>query len=475
MEQSTAPNRFAPPSALTHAALGSAWSAGQSMLVTGVAASGHTPFLLTLLPHTANATVIVVNTEAEAHRLATILRRAFPKRMVRDYPAHAVYPYETASYESAVVRHRLVVLAELLAGHRDTIVVAPWRAIAQGTVAPAVYQATQRTYRCDDVLDPVTMTAQCVALGYQLVQTVSQPGDVRRHGGVVDVYQDGEPYPIRFDFFGNQLESIAHIDPRRHLIMSSLPNHTLTMRVEADWRKQPALLERLRASADLGLRESAQQEWEAFLDPFSHNHAFPGMSLLHPLLNDTPPASLLDALPADGLLVFVDPDTIVSQVTDYARRLETQRTRLIHHGMLPAWYPDVVVGARRLAHAVPTLLLAETVPTQAANFVAVQPYHHHTVASAKPMTLGQRAADAATEPPVPFTLGQYVCHIDHGIAVFEGVVTQQIAGALKPYLKLRYAGADRLYVPESQFDRVTTYGDPSNAAPQLTVLGTRNW
>jgi transcription-repair coupling factor (superfamily II helicase) len=257
--------------------------------------------------------------------------------------------------------------------------------------------------------------------------------------------------------------------------MSSLPNHTLTLRVEADWRKQPALLERLRVSADLGLRESAQHEWEAFLDPFSHNHAFPGMSLLHPLLNDTPPASLLDALPADGLLVFVDPDTIVSQVTDYARRLETQRTRLIHHGMLPAWYPDVVVGARRLAHAVPTLLLSETVPTQVANFVAVQPYHHHTVASAKPMTLGQRAADAATEPPVPFTHGQYVCHIDHGIAVFEGVVTQQIAGTLKPYLKLRYAGADRLYVPESQFDRVTGYGDPSNAAPQLTVLGTRDW
>ena len=108
------------------------------MLVTGVAASGHTPFLLTLLPHTDNATVIVVNSEAEAHRLATILRRAFPKRKVRDYPAHAVYPYETASYESAVVRYRLVVLAELLAGHRDTIVVAPWRAIAQGTVAPAV-------------------------------------------------------------------------------------------------------------------------------------------------------------------------------------------------------------------------------------------------------------------------------------------------------------------------------------------------
>jgi transcription-repair coupling factor (superfamily II helicase) len=247
------------------------------------------------------------------------------------------------------------------------------------------------------------------------------------------------------------------------------------LRVEADWRQQPALLERLRASADLGLRESAQHEWEAFLDPFSHNHTFPGMSLLHPLLNDTPPASLLDALPADGLLVIVDPDTIVNQLTDYARRLETQRTRLIHHGMLPAWYPDVVVGARRLAHTVPTLLLSDTVPTQVTSFGALQPYHHHTVARANSSAVGQSIDEALPEFQLPFTLGQYVCHIDHGIAVFEGVVTQAIAGNLKPYLKLRYAGADRLYVPESQFDRVTGYGDPSNAAPQLTVLGTRDW
>ena len=473
MEPTTSVNQLSQPSVATHAAMGSALSAGQSVVVTGVAAGGQTPFLLTLLPHTLKATLIVVNSEAEAQRLSTTLRRAFPNRVVHSYPAHAVYPYETSSYESAIVRQRLIILSELLAGHRDTIVVAPWRAIAQGTVAPAVYLASQRTYRCDDTLDPVTMTAQCVALGYQLVQTVSQPGEVRRHGGVVDVFPDGEPYPIRFEFLGNQLESIAHIDPRRHLIMSSLPDHTLSLRVEADWRNQPALLERLRASGDYGMREAAQLEWDAFLDPFSHNLPFPGMSLLLPLLNDTPLCSIIDALPADGLLVCVEPDTLLNQMTEYASRLEKQRTRLIHHGLLPAWYPDVVVPARAITAPTHVLLLSETVPSASKHYATQHALTHMTLPSARrTSTLSDTPTLAAS---LPFEEGQFVCHIDHGIALYEGIVMQHVAGLTKPYLKLRYAGADRLYVPEQQFDRVTRYGDPTNAAPSLTVLGTRDW
>ncbi len=475
MEQSPAPNRFAPPSPAPHAELGSAWSAGQSLLVSGVAAGAQTPFLLTLLPHTNRPTLIVVNTEAESLRLATTLRRAFPNRTVHAYPAHAVHPYETGTYDAAIVRQRLLILAALNTGLPDLIVIAPWRAIAQGTVDPTIYRAAQHTYRRDEVHDPVTFTAQCVALGYQLVQTVQHPGEVRRHGGVVDIYPDDEPSPLRFDFFGNQIESIAHYNAHTHARMSELPSFTLSLRVEAPWSHQPALLERLRATDDLGLSESTQQEWESYLDPFRHNQSFPGMSLLIPLLNGTPPTSLLDALPAAGLLVYVEPDTILTQMNEYAQRLERQRSRLIHHGMLPAWYPDIVVGVQHLPRTAPTLLVADTVPTRAVAFCALQPYTHQTLEHLKPLSAGRLASDDLPELNLPFAIGQYVCHIDHGIAVYEGVVTQNIAGTLKPYLKLRYAGADRLYVPEQQFDRVTCYGDPSNAAPHLTVLGTRDW
>ena len=50
--------------------------------------------------------------------------------------------------------------------------------------------------------------------------------------------------------------------------------------------------------------------------------------------------------------------------------------------------------------------------------------------------------------------GDYVVHIEHGIAKFAGVVTMSTNGSEKEYLVLQYAAGYRLYVPPDQIDSV---------------------
>ncbi len=71
--------------------------------------------------------------------------------------------------------------------------------------------------------------------------------------------------------------------------------------------------------------------------------------------------------------------------------------------------------------------------------------------------------------------GDYVVHIEHGIAVYEGLLKRTVAGVEREYLGLRYAAGDRLYVPVDQVDRVARYVGAGDAAPQLTRLGTQEW
>lgn len=71
--------------------------------------------------------------------------------------------------------------------------------------------------------------------------------------------------------------------------------------------------------------------------------------------------------------------------------------------------------------------------------------------------------------------GDYVVHIEHGIAVYEGLLKRTVAGIEREYLGLRYAAGDRLYVPVDQVDRVARYIGAGDAAPQLTRLGTQEW
>ncbi len=71
--------------------------------------------------------------------------------------------------------------------------------------------------------------------------------------------------------------------------------------------------------------------------------------------------------------------------------------------------------------------------------------------------------------------GDYVVHIEHGIAVYEGLIRRVVGKTEREYLNLRYAEGDRLYVPVDQIDRVSRYIGAGDAAPALTRLGTQDW
>jgi transcription-repair coupling factor (superfamily II helicase) len=69
--------------------------------------------------------------------------------------------------------------------------------------------------------------------------------------------------------------------------------------------------------------------------------------------------------------------------------------------------------------------------------------------------------------------GDHVVHEEHGIARFERFVTKEIAGVVREYLELAFAGTDVVALPTERVDRVTRYvgGTP----PALSALGGREW
>ena len=69
--------------------------------------------------------------------------------------------------------------------------------------------------------------------------------------------------------------------------------------------------------------------------------------------------------------------------------------------------------------------------------------------------------------------GDYVIHLDHGIAQFEGIVEQEIDGRPAEYFKLSYAEGDRLFLPVTLAEKMEKYiGD---AHPSLSRLSGGGW
>ena len=71
--------------------------------------------------------------------------------------------------------------------------------------------------------------------------------------------------------------------------------------------------------------------------------------------------------------------------------------------------------------------------------------------------------------------GDFVVHIEHGIAKFIGTGSANKGDNTSEYIILEYAHGDKLYVPMDHIDRVAPYMAPMDRNPSLTRLDTQEW
>jgi len=81
----------------------------------------------------------------------------------------------------------------------------------------------------------------------------------------------------------------------------------------------------------------------------------------------------------------------------------------------------------------------------------------------------------ATEAFLDLDVGDYVVHIDHGIARFAGLKTMRRGGITQEYLTLEFAGGATLHVPATQIDLVQKYIGGFEGKPPLSALGGKKW
>lgn len=73
------------------------------------------------------------------------------------------------------------------------------------------------------------------------------------------------------------------------------------------------------------------------------------------------------------------------------------------------------------------------------------------------------------------SIGDYVVHVEHGIAAYRGLVKLELGESEREYLVLEYDKGDKLYVPTYQVDRVARYVGVGDQPPRITRLGTADW
>ena len=297
-------------------ALDDAWAkldSGQDATV-GVASSAR-PFLVAArFAADPRATLVVAAGEEAADTFARTVGAFVGEERVLRLPDYEGNPFSLdAPPQPRLHGRRLEALWSLQQG-KPAVVVASARALLR-RIAPAkeevarplalvagsdLSEEPQRGIACFEDLEHCL-----VSMGYENSGKLDGPGTFSVQGGAIDVFPGNLAYPVRLDFFGDELDEIRRFLPSTGQTISSLKQVDI-FPVREFAQTDAALLRAKRAISKSAETNAAQRELLERLEDDSHE--LPDLMAAY-LLEKT--AAVGDYLSADALTVLIEPRSLV--------------------------------------------------------------------------------------------------------------------------------------------------------------------
>ena len=180
-------------------------------------------------PDDAASLVFVARDGRKLQRMAEVLAAMLPTHSVLQLPAWDSLPYDRVSPNTVTIAARMNTLAALTAGNeRGTIVLTAVNALIQRLPPRDVVAGMSFSAVTGRVVDSEKLIAWAANNGYLRVPTVRESGEYAVRGGLVDLFPASAEAPLRFDFFGSQLESIRTFDADTQRTTGTLKRVDLT-------------------------------------------------------------------------------------------------------------------------------------------------------------------------------------------------------------------------------------------------------
>ena len=532
------------------------------------------------------AVVIVTdNKQADAVQLALqagceLTGAIDPARVLR-LPAHDVLPFENLSPHPEIQEQRAKTLWKIATGEAS-IVVAPVEAAAMKLFPAPFYAGLAQILRRGEEVDVDTLLAHLTSIGYTRNDIVEMPGQFTRRGGILDVYSPEADRPVRFEFFGDEIESIRKFDPETQRSAAPLDEARLLPLTETP------VTERLLAAVHArlsGARVESSEDPEMVEEAIAAGgvSVFPGWEFFAGVSGAT--GTLLDLF-AKSTLFVEEPAMVKNQTDRWWNKVEQRherssmgtlirpediyvrpeliQARLQNHpgldidqlGAVDVLEEDATLGEIEFSSR-PTLRFHGSIPAlveqirnlmqQETRTLLVAPNQGEVERLATllreyevPYRLGSRVLHAGSETiydessylagdmrtpvilrtalasgvslpdarlvlfgaqdffdeadvtarPAPkksktaafvsdfrdLTVGDYVVHVEHGIAQYQGLREIEQDGIALEFMILEFAEGARLYVPLTRLDLIQKYrSTESGPAPVLNRLGSQQW
>ncbi|MCC6564475.1 MAG: transcription-repair coupling factor [Chloroflexi bacterium] len=271
--------------------------------------------------------------------------------------------FERAPWGDAAIRARLEALDALAVSDfsaTSAFVVTSAHALIQRTIPFSTFRRVTITIERGSVFAIDKLVVRLVSLGYAPAGLVIEPGQFSRRGGVLDVFPVTAPFPVRLEFFDDEIDSLRQFDPATQRTIHHVDSIAITPAREALPELMPPVAAHLRAWFEQAENENVPR---SDFDSLRAGGEFAVMEHYLPYVY-TAPASLLDYAPSGTLVIIEDPDEFDLTLNELYTTADETRRRGIAAGLLPEDMPVPYVSREALdaslaAHTVITLRTGE--------------------------------------------------------------------------------------------------------------------
>ncbi len=183
----------------------------RSAAVTGIGQINRSHWIAGIQSHTQRPMVVICQDDIAAKRLQEELH-CFTGVHAPILPSRELTLYDSAVVSRGWEQQRLRQLYTLAAG-QTPVQLLSWEAMSQRTMPPAVLASAAFTLEVGQDYPLEQLTEQLTAAGYNRCAMVEGPGQFAVRGGIVDIYSPAADYPVRAEFFGDELDTMGYFDP----------------------------------------------------------------------------------------------------------------------------------------------------------------------------------------------------------------------------------------------------------------------
>ena len=413
----------------------------------------------------------------------------------------------------------------------DGILVCSVPAFAEKVPPVEAVQSATLDIETGSEMDPEELIERLVQQGFTRTEFVEAPGDLALRGGILDVFPYTGSYPIRIEFFGDEIDSIREFDihtqrsvsrrttarivpnlegratdfESRIPLTEHLPGNTLVVQLDS-----AALLE---AANELMYERDAQRETAlakatettTTVRVPTDNEDDPDEAAISPG-GDLPDLDALflsgedmqvRLLPFDSIHVGSFQELAEESLSltshpqpGFSSRIGLLRNRLLTNDqqdmetiilcdnrgqegrLMELLEDDIEAGRVRLKTE--SLHRGFEIPAlQLAVYTDHEifgRYHRPTARKQK-----QRFGGLSLRELHQLTPGDFVVHIDYGIGRFTGMEHIEVRGRKQEAVRLQYLNGDTLYVNVNALYKLHKYKGKDGHQPLLTKLGSGQW